>query len=174
MPRKLVSYRLADDLQQALKERASQEGISTTELVNRLLRNGLAEEALEKTGPATEIRLKLLEEAVHHVIQRLDSSGDVAVSASKARPEIESKLSNMEVRLEKILIGVEESYRGIAQLARSVDATDNQASSRKPSKKAEASQSDAIPGQDWTHSYQDQEIVPVSLEDLRKLLKSED
>ena len=41
MSRKLVSYRLADDLQQALKERASLEGISATELVNRLLRQGL-------------------------------------------------------------------------------------------------------------------------------------
>ena len=42
MSRSLVSFRLADDLKLALKEKAGAEGISTTELVNRLLRQGLS------------------------------------------------------------------------------------------------------------------------------------
>ena len=60
MSRKLVSYRLADDLQQALKERASLEGISATELVNRLLRQGLTSQ--DTLSPTTETRLSRLEQ----------------------------------------------------------------------------------------------------------------
>ncbi|NET63798.1 MAG: ribbon-helix-helix protein, CopG family [Moorea sp. SIO1G6] len=41
MSRKLVSFRLSEDLAQALKERAEEKGISVTELINRLLRQGL-------------------------------------------------------------------------------------------------------------------------------------
>ncbi len=68
MVRKLVSYRLADDLQQALKERASSEGISATELVNRLLRQGLGTESENAT---LSQRVSHLEQMVHQLEQRL-------------------------------------------------------------------------------------------------------
>jgi hypothetical protein len=68
MSRKLVSYRLADDLQQALKERASLEGISATELVNRLLRQGLSPQ--DALSPSTETRLSRLEQVMHQLEER--------------------------------------------------------------------------------------------------------
>ncbi len=67
MVRKLVSYRLADDLQQALKERASSEGISATELVNRLLRQGLG----TSENATLSQRVSHLEQIVHQLEQRL-------------------------------------------------------------------------------------------------------
>jgi plasmid stability protein len=72
MVRKLVSYRLADDLQQALKARASSEGISATELVNRLLRQGLGAEAEDAALPQ---RVSHLEQIVHQLEQRLATQG---------------------------------------------------------------------------------------------------
>ena len=54
MSRSLVSFRLADDLKLALKEKAGAEGISTTELVNRLQRQGLS---CDKVGFSVEGRL---------------------------------------------------------------------------------------------------------------------
>lgn len=186
MSRKLVSYRLADDLQQALKARASREGISTTELVNRFLRQGLAtddqappvttDEALKAraakamttvpaTAPAdaadTELRLSRLEAVLHEITKRVDQVADAAATAQTAQT-VQSQLLAMDQALKQLSVGVEESRAGVCQLRQAVQAVaprllDQSADHGSPTlPTAEAAA-----------------VVPVSLETLRQLLATE-
>jgi len=144
MSRKLVSYRLADDLQQALKARASREGISTTELVNRFLRQGLAADdqvppvttdevlaaratkAQVRLHPdsaadatSTELRLSRLEAVLHEITRRVDQVADAAATAQAAQT-VQSQLLAMDRALKQLSIGVEESRAGVCKLRQEV------------------------------------------------------
>ncbi|NJL45144.1 MAG: hypothetical protein HC922_04065 [Leptolyngbyaceae cyanobacterium SM2_3_12] len=118
MARKLVSYRLADDLQEALKERASTEGISATELVNRLLRQGLSDH--DDEAP-TEFRLSHLEQVLHQLEKRVDGVTDLG-NSTQSSPMISRQLMEVEIRLRELTAGVEEGCRNLRQLNRVVGA----------------------------------------------------
>jgi plasmid stability protein len=113
MVRKLVSYRLADDLQQALKARASSEGISATELVNRLLRQGLGEESENAALPQ---RLSHLEQIVHQLEQRLAAQGadlELAKGAIAPSPEaLVRRLIALEQKIDALTAGGESGSQG--------------------------------------------------------------
>jgi plasmid stability protein len=133
MTRKLVSYRLADDLQQALKARASSEGISATELVNRLLRQGLLaaspDTAMDTaTSNAMQQRMSQLEQVLHQLERRVAAAGDRPGSGSDQSPtspeELGGRLLTLEQKLDALTIGVEASCRSLNQLHRSVGLAD--------------------------------------------------
>jgi hypothetical protein len=121
MSRKLVSYRLADDLQQALKERAGSEGISATELVNRLLRQGLMENA---AGDTMQQRVSQLEQVLHQLEKRvLDRSVDYRSEGGLMAPAPEAlglRLLTLEQKLDALLTDVEEGCSSLKQLSRMV------------------------------------------------------
>ncbi|MEM9908196.1 MAG: hypothetical protein AAF921_24565 [Cyanobacteria bacterium P01_D01_bin.44] len=141
MTKKLVSFRLANDLQASLKERAAQEGISVTELVNRLLREGLSANESENS---LEVRLSVLEEAVHRLTQMSEHSNVVSKSL-QSPPALEQQLNNMEQRLREISDGVKEIRQNNPLDSPSVTAYSG---------------------------HQEDNVLSLSLEDLRKLLKS--
>ena len=117
MSRKLVSFRLADDLRQALKERASNEGISTTELVNRLLRQAL----LHGGGKmSTEIRLSVLEEGFQQVARRMDFESSLSGVLTQPHQGVSEKFTKMEKRLEQLSAGVEESCQNLNRLVKAM------------------------------------------------------
>lgn len=137
MMRKLVSYRLADDLQQALKARASSEGISATELVNRLLRQGLWADSPNTsvdngltTAPdnAMEQRMSQLEQVLHQLERRVAAAGDrpgsVSDHSSTSPGELSSRLLALEQKLDALTSGVEAGCRSLQQLHRSVGLAD--------------------------------------------------
>ncbi|MCL6433464.1 MAG: BrnA antitoxin family protein [Leptolyngbyaceae cyanobacterium HOT.MB2.61] len=81
MEKKLVSFRLPENLLAELKARAQAEGVSVTELICRFSQQGLhgsLQEAMGNSGADTDIRLALvrLEERVNRLTQletRLDT-----------------------------------------------------------------------------------------------------
>jgi hypothetical protein len=67
--RKLVSFRLPDDLMQELRERADSDSISVTELVCRLLRQGLESGGNEQLSTLVDERIANLEAEIHEMRQ---------------------------------------------------------------------------------------------------------
>jgi hypothetical protein len=66
----MLTVRLADELVETLKEKAEADAIPVTELVTRLLRRGLS----ESPSQPSEAELKLLEERLHQLENRLEQS----------------------------------------------------------------------------------------------------
>jgi hypothetical protein len=166
MSRKLVSYRLADDLQQALKERASLEGISATELVNRLLRQGLSPQ--DALSPSTETRLSRLEQVMHQLEERVNGINDAEVVPS-VPSGVSNRLREVEAKLDALTAGVEEGCRSLRQLNQAVQATlpPEQHPQTASIHRRDSAEPNAYGGGN------SQDVVPVSLEALRQLLKSD-
>ena len=97
MSRSLVSFRIADDLKLALKEKASAEGISTTELVNRLLRQGLSD---DKVGFSMENRLSELEKTVQNILKMLEFERQKRETFSQPDYFLERRLMDVEEKLQ--------------------------------------------------------------------------
>ncbi|EGJ30368.1 MULTISPECIES: ribbon-helix-helix protein, CopG family [Moorena] len=100
MSRKLVSFRLSEDLAQALKERAEEKGISVTELINRLLRQGL------ETDDSVEERLTVVEASVENLRKQTNVT-DLAlaiqgVAQSLGVSPVPKTDSNVERRLDEL------------------------------------------------------------------------
>lgn len=178
MTRKLVSYRLADDLQQALKARASSEGISATELVNRLLRQGLlaappdtaigtnSGTAIDTaTGNAMQQRMSQLEQVLHQLERRVAAAGDRPGSVSDQSPtspgELGGRLLALEQKLDALTSGVEAGCRSLKQLHRSVGLAD---APGQPGLPLSAPAPAPYPA-DWS-----EQVVQLPLAALRKLL----
>ncbi|NJO43086.1 MAG: hypothetical protein HC769_20725 [Cyanobacteria bacterium CRU_2_1] len=184
MTRKLVSFRLADDVRQALKERAGTEGISITELINRLLRQSLFESSTNSmnANSTIEVRLSVLEVIIQEIIKRTDlgqpnTEWQTSSSSTQPRQEVEQKLVEMEERLEKmsaqLSAGVEESRQNLRQLAKAVAvavAYEKNSAADNTEQEAWGNQK----SQDTFQGYRSNSTKPVSLNDLRKLLKSDD
>jgi hypothetical protein len=166
MSRKLVSYRLADDLQQALKERASLEGISATELVNRLLRQGLTSQ--DTLSPTTETRLSRLEQVMHQLEERVKGIDD-AEAVRSVPSGVGNRLQEVEKKLDALTAGVEEGCRSLRRLNQVVQATlpPEQHQQTAAIHRGDSSEPNTYGGGS------SQDVVPVSLEALRQLLKSD-
>ncbi|NEQ85916.1 MAG: hypothetical protein F6K26_39260 [Moorea sp. SIO2I5] len=100
MSRKLVSFRLSEDLAQALKDRAEEKGISVTELINRLLRKGL------ETDDSVEERLTVVEASVENLRKQTNVT-DLAlaiqgVTQSLGGYPVTKTDSNLERRLDEL------------------------------------------------------------------------
>ena len=149
MSRSLVSFRLADDLKQALNERASTEGISNTELINRLLRQSLS---CDRVGFSTESRLSDLEQAVKQIVKKLDFERHIHGVIAQPNQDMERRLMEVEEKLQQISADVEERRRRLGSLVRD---------------KRQAKDD----GQDTHHNRYSDDFVEVSLEDLRSLLR---
>ncbi len=190
MARKLVSFRLADDLQQALKDQSHHEGISTTELVNRLLRQGLAlmqspNQASGDCSSDIDERLKVVEEAVREIIYKQGLASNVVTpsvrstlaSCKESPVPLQAKIYEMEKRLQQISAGVEESRSSLRQLTQFRHAMqsdrDTGDGDTSDGDITIGSGQDAIPDQpNQATTTGLQETVTVSLEDLRQLIKS--
>lgn len=129
MVRKLVSYRLADDLQEALKTRASSEGISATELVNRLLRQGLTDDTPDaKAAIAVQQRVSQLEQLVHQLERRVAPDG-AETALAKAEPTataLAAQLLALEQKIDTLSAGVAEGCRSLQQLQATVQGAASQ------------------------------------------------
>lgn len=108
MSRSPVSYRLADDLKLALKEKASAEGISTTELVNRLLRQGLSD---NKVGFSAENRLSELEKTVQSILKMFEFERQKRETFSQPDYFLERRLMDVEEKLQQMFVKEEEFRR---------------------------------------------------------------
>lgn len=108
MSRSLVSFRLADDLKLALKEKASAEGISNTELVNRLLRQGLSD---DKVGFSVENRLAELEKTVQSMLNMFEFERQKRETFSQPDYLLERRLMDVEEKLQQIVVEKEELHR---------------------------------------------------------------
>ncbi|WP_424094335.1 ribbon-helix-helix domain-containing protein [Moorena producens] len=124
MSRKLVSFRLSEDLAQALKERAEEMGISVTELINRLLRQGL------ETDDSVEERLTVVEASVENLRKQTNVT-DLAlaiqgVTQSLGGSPVPKTDSNVERRLDELQELFMEMKENLNQVL------DQEPSSRKP------------------------------------------
>ena len=179
MSRKLVSYRLADDLQQALKERAGSEGISATELVNRLLRQGLAE---NETNNAVQQRMSQLEQVLHQLEKRIStqsvdqsaerSGGDRAEGrlATPATDGLGMRLLALEQKLDALTTGVEEGCRSLEQLSCMVH---DMVASRPSDAQGQPRPHLSTPEPNAHSPELSQDVVQMPLAALRKLLSSD-
>lgn len=175
MARKLVSYRLADDLQQALKERASSEGISATELVNRLLRRGLAvaeSDALPDRVSQLERVLHQLERQTPGALESSSIAGSIATDDCEQPPTdmapmtLGPRLLALEQKIDALTHGVEDGRRSLKQLYRSVHNLSAQGLAvGQPG--PQFCTSEASPGAP------NQDVVQMPLAALRKLLSSD-
>jgi hypothetical protein len=179
MGRKLVSYRLADDLQQALKTRASSEGISATELVNRLLRQGLA---MDVATDGMEQRVSQLEHLLHQLERRVvvqavaDGQGAVSgyhssdyhtAPARATTDELPTRLLALEQKLDALTLGVEEGRHYLQQLHRSVLGM---TALELPQGSDPAIPQLSTPAPSIYPTEQSEEVVQLPLATLRKLL----
>jgi plasmid stability protein len=105
MTRKLVSYRLDDDLIQDLKKQADADGITVTELVNRLLR-----QSLQIGRSSMEKRLAALEESLQKLEQKINSDRN-AYTGRLTQPEQILATSITNSLSEERLASLEESLR---------------------------------------------------------------
>lgn len=149
MSRSLVSFRLADDLKLALKERANTEGISITELVNRLLRQGLTDEC---KGISSEDRLSVLESTVQHLLRMLEFEQLKRETFFRTNSPSEERLTEIEEKLQQIASDFEERRQKVESLVRGkIDGMEQ--------------------GQGTYQDIKSDESVEVSLQDLCSLLK---
>ena len=109
MEKKLVSFRLPEDLLQGLRDRAAHLGISVTELVSRLLRQGLAEQP--------DDRIKTLESELNELRQQLKHPSAPNVTHTvlyplppqttpvpyETHPELEQRINQMEAMLKTLV-----------------------------------------------------------------------
>ena len=117
MSRSLVSFRLADDLKLALKEKAGAEGISTTELVNRLQRQGLS---CDKVGFSVEGRLSELENTIQDMLKRFEFDRLKRETLSHPNYSLDKRLMDVEGKLKKISVDEEDRCRRIETLVREI------------------------------------------------------
>jgi len=101
--RKLVSFRLPDDLMQDLRERAEHEGISVTELVNRFLRQGLEGGVDKRVETLVDERIAPLNEQ----IQELKNKQSAVMPTSPffallAQPPTQESEQDMKARLDRL------------------------------------------------------------------------
>jgi len=73
--RKLVSFRLPDELMDDLRDRADADGISVTELVCRLLRQGLQKTADESVATLVDERFATLKAQMRQELSQSRQSG---------------------------------------------------------------------------------------------------
>ncbi|PSR18094.1 hypothetical protein C8255_09225 [filamentous cyanobacterium CCP3] len=170
---------MADDLQQALKARAGSEGISATELVNRLLRKGLAE---GETGNAVQQRVSQLEQLLHQLEKRIsDQSGDQSMARSvgdRAEGGLAAPVSDalgvrllaLEQKLDALMTGVEEGCRSLEQLSLTVH---NMVASRPSDRQGQPGPYLSTPEPNAYSPELSQEVVQMPLAALRKLLGSD-
>ncbi|OLT61579.1 ribbon-helix-helix protein, CopG family [Moorena bouillonii] len=138
MSRKLVSFRLSEDLAQALKDRAEEMGISVTELINRLLRQGL------ETDDSVEDRLTVVEASVDKLIKQ-PNVNDLAlvfqgVTQSPGGSPVPKTDSNVERRLNELQESLMQIQENLNQVL------DQEPSSRKPSSSVSKGSKSAIKG----------------------------
>ncbi|MBM0743844.1 hypothetical protein JOY44_19845 [Phormidium sp. CLA17] len=110
MDRKLVSFRLPEDLMQDLRERAGVDGIAVTELVCRLLRQGL------KTS--TDDRVAALEDEIRELRQLQQINFSNVASAAPPAPvymfpqpvparegdgEIKQRMADLEALMKEVI-----------------------------------------------------------------------
>ncbi|MGI0488274.1 DUF6364 family protein [Pantanalinema rosaneae CENA516] len=103
--KKLVSFRLPEDLIQQLKERADQENTSVTELVCRFLNQGLQ--------TSTDDRITKLEAEIQKLRQQPSPTNNVIPTPVYMLPpnlvnpdsdnEIKQRIANLEARMEKVV-----------------------------------------------------------------------
>jgi len=115
MSRSLVSFRLADDLKLALKERADTEGISVTELVNRLLRQGLLDEESVISG---EDRLSSLENTVRNLLRMFELEQRKRESLFRPTLAFEERLIEVEEKLQQMTSDFEQRRQKVESLVR--------------------------------------------------------
>lgn len=149
MSRSLVSFRLADDLKLELKEKANAEGISTTELVNRLLRQGLS---CDKVGFSMEGRLSELEDTVQNILKMFEFERRKRETFSRPDHFLDRRLMDLEEKIQQMSVDDEDRRRKIETLVRE---------RRNP----------VGEGQDTDQGSCTGDSVEVSLEDLCSLLK---
>ncbi|MCC0179363.1 hypothetical protein I4641_20590 [Waterburya agarophytonicola K14] len=114
MGRKLVSYRIAEDIIENLRKRADLDAISVTELVNRLLRKALESNESERIATLeSEIReLKKSKEAIKN-----NSSYTQWVAAIPSQDlleqsnnfKTEQRISNLEIKMDEVLLAIKQS-----------------------------------------------------------------
>lgn len=178
MTRKLVSYRLADDLQQALKDRASSEGISATELVNRLLRQGLATESPgDRAQQQVSQRVSQLEQMLHQLEKRVanrvpdqpaDDRGEDSLSLTS--DGIGGRLVALDQRLDALTTRVEQGCHSLRQLSRLVQGLSAQGL---PTALGQPGPSVSTPEPTAYSPELSQDVVQMPLAALRKLLSSD-
>ncbi len=110
MDRKLVSFRLPEDLMQDLRERAGMDGIAVTELVCRLLRQGLR--------TSTDDRVAALEDEIRELRQLQQINFNNAAAAAPPAPvymfpqpvtsresdgEIKRRMADLEVLMKEVM-----------------------------------------------------------------------
>lgn len=110
MDRKLVSFRLPEDLMQDLRERAGMDGIAVTELVCRLLRQGLR--------TSTDDRVAALEDEIRELRQLQQINFTNVASAAPPAPvylfpqpvstresdgEIKQRMADLEDLMKKVM-----------------------------------------------------------------------
>ncbi|HSM82615.1 MAG TPA: hypothetical protein VLS96_13065 [Nodosilinea sp.] len=182
MSRKLVSYRLAEDLQQALKTRAGSEGISATELVNRLLRQGLA----AGSDDPLQRRVSQLEQVLHQLERQvmgghgLPEAVPEAALAAAGSPEalsataLTARLLALEHKIDRLSTGMEEGCRSLQQIDRRVQGLAAHGRAADGLTASELTEAATYPGlQVSTPAHPGdlaQDVVQMPLAALRKLL----
>jgi hypothetical protein len=111
MDRKLVSFRLPEDLMQELRERAGMDGIAVTELVCRLLRQGLR--------TSTDDRVAALEDEIRELrqLQQINFSSVASaappalaymfpqsVATRESDREIKQRMADLEVLMKEVIV----------------------------------------------------------------------
>lgn len=129
--RRLVSFRLADDLKQALDERADHEGISTTELVNRLLRQGLC---AQQPTMHNDDRLANLEGTVRQILTMVEFERRMRETFSQPNQVLSEQLAALEKRVTLMSKVVFESGLDVERLedADQQSAEDTQVARKEP------------------------------------------
>jgi hypothetical protein len=112
--KKLVSFRLPDDLMQDLREKADADGISVTELVCRLLRQGLPSSGECRTGAVVDQRIASLETEIQEMRQTKQVNpvpptplyALLTQSAMQSECDLETKmrLTRLEGMIEKLMV----------------------------------------------------------------------
>ena len=110
MDKKLVSFRLPEDLMQDLRDRAGTDGIAVTELVSRLLRQGLR--------TSTDDRVAALEDEIRELkhLQQINFSSVASaapptpvymfpqpVSTRESDGEIKQRMADLEVLMKEVM-----------------------------------------------------------------------
>jgi hypothetical protein len=97
MEKKLVSFRLPDDLMQGLKAKAETEGVSVTELVCRFSRQGLQATTNGKTPTYTGLRNGTAPE------NHLDARERIARLEALVDPAINDRVAHLEGMIKSLL-----------------------------------------------------------------------
>jgi hypothetical protein len=100
--RKLVSFRLPEDLLESLRSKADYSGISVTELVCRLLRQGLAEENTDDRIVALENELRDLRQRIKQPSTSNNVTHALLYPLQSQTPATYEAPSGLEQRMDKL------------------------------------------------------------------------